>query len=109
MRGREFYWKALYSFSKDETEHNKFYADATEAYKKIFTRAGIGDKTYITYASGGTFSKFSHEFQTVCESGEDIIYVDENKKLAINKELVDEESLMEEMGFDKKNLIEKRL
>ncbi len=108
MRGREFYWKALYSFSKDETEHNKFYADATEAYKKIFTRAGIGGKTYITYASGGTFSKFSHEFQTVCESGEDIIYVDENKKLAINKELVDEESLMEEMGFDKKNLIEKK-
>jgi len=108
MRGREFYWKALYSFSKDEAEHNKFYAEATEAYKKIFIRAGIGDKTYVTYASGGTFSKYSQEFQTICESGEDIIYVDEDKKLAINKELINEESLMKEMGFDKKNLIEKK-
>ncbi len=108
MRGREFYWKALYSFSKDETEHNKFYAEATEAYKKIFIRAGIGDKTYLTFASGGTFSKFSHEFQTVCESGEDIIYIDESKKLAINKELIDEESLMKDMNLDKKNLIEKK-
>lgn len=108
MRGREFYWKALYSFSKDETEHNKFYAEATEAYKKIFTRAGIGDKTYLTFASGGTFSKFSHEFQTVCESGEDIIYVDEGKKLAINKELIDEESLVKDMDLDKKDLIEKK-
>lgn len=75
MRGREFYWKALYSFSRDEAEHNRFYTEATEAYKKIFTRVGIGDKTYLTYASGGTFSKFSHEFQAVCETGEDTIYI----------------------------------
>lgn len=97
MRGREFYWKALYSFSKDENEHNKFYVEATEAYKKIFNRAGIGDKTYVTYASGGTFSKFSHEFQTICDTGEDTIYInkdDEGKGLqmdpnhaAINKEI----------------------
>lgn len=97
MRGREFYWKALYSFSRDENEHNKFYVEATEAYKKIFNRAGIGDKTYVTYASGGTFSKFSHEFQTICDTGEDTIYInkdDEGKGLqmdpnhaAINKEI----------------------
>jgi prolyl-tRNA synthetase len=97
MRGREFYWKALYSFSRDESEHQEFYKKAAEAYKKIFSRVGIGDKTYITYASGGTFSKFSHEFQTVCDAGEDIIYINkddyekglemDSNHAAINKEI----------------------
>ena len=108
MRGREFYWKALYSFSRDEIEHNKFYTEATEAYKKIFTRAGIGDKTYLTYASGGTFSKFSHEFQAVCETGEDNIYIhtdDDGKGLkmdeghaAINKEIFTDD-LKKDLGL----------
>src|ERR1035437_9622899 len=75
MRGREFYWKALYSFSKDETEHNVFYEKSKIAYKNIFDRVGVGSSTYITLSNGGTFSKFSHEFQTICENGEDIIYV----------------------------------
>ena len=97
MRSREFYWKALYSFSRDLEEHNKFYAQITQAYKNIFNRAGIGDRTYVTYASGGTFSKFSHEFQTICDNGEDVIYIsteDDGKGLmmdlshaAINKEI----------------------
>jgi prolyl-tRNA synthetase len=97
MRGREFYWKALYSFSRDESEHQEFYQKAIEAYKKIFSHVGIGDKTYITYASGGTFSKFSHEFQTVCDAGEDVIYVSEDdygkglkidsNHVAVNKEI----------------------
>jgi prolyl-tRNA synthetase len=78
LRGREFYWKAMYSFSKNENEHNNFYEKATEVYKNIFNRVGIGDKTYLTYSSGGTFSKFSHEFQTLCEAGEDTIYISEN-------------------------------
>jgi len=97
LRGREFYWKALYSFSKDEKEHLLFYEKATEAYKNIFRRVGIGEKTYLTFASGGTFSKFSHEFQTVCNSGEDLIYISqqdfgkglkmEKGHAAINKEI----------------------
>jgi len=97
MRGREFFWKALYSFSKDEKEHIVFYEKMIIAYKKIFDRVGIGSSTYLTYALGGTFSKFSHEFQTVCEAGEDIIYIQKddygkglNVKLghaAINKDI----------------------
>jgi len=108
MRGREFYWKALYSFSRDLEEHNLFYEKAKVAYQNVFNRAGIGELTYITLASGGTFSKYSHEFQTLSEAGEDIIYIDEDKKLAINKELINEESLMKEMDLDKKNLVEKK-
>lgn len=75
LRGREFYWKAMYSFSKNDTEHINFYGRAAEAYKNIFNRLGIGNKTYLTLSSGGTFSEFSHEFQTLCDAGEDTIYI----------------------------------
>ena len=107
MRGREFYWKALYSFSKNEDEHNNFYEKAKIAYKNIFQRSGIGHLTYLTFASGGTFSKFSHEFQTVTGAGEDTIYIDENKGIAINKEVYNDE-VIESLGLNKDNLVEKR-
>jgi prolyl-tRNA synthetase len=107
MRGREFYWKALYSFSKDEEEHNDFYEKMKAAYQNIFKRVGLGDKTYITFASGGTFSKFSHEFQTITDAGEDTIYVDEKKKIAVNKEVYSDE-VIKDLGLDKSQLIEKK-
>jgi prolyl-tRNA synthetase len=107
LRGREFFWKALYSFSKDEEEHNVFYEKAKEAYKNIFKRVGIGHLTYLTFASGGTFSKYSHEFQTLTGAGEDTIYLDENRGLAINKEIYDDEEL-KFLGLKKEDLIEKK-
>lgn len=90
MRGREFYWKAMYSFSKDEEEHNTFYEKTKNAYLNIFNSVGIGELTYLTSASGGTFSKFSHEFQTVSDAGEDKIYICDKCKLAINDEIIKE-------------------
>ncbi len=105
LRGREFYWKALYSFSKDETEHDKFYEQSKQAYKNIFEKVGIGQLTYITFASGGTFSKFSHEFQAITPAGEDTIYLDEEKKIAVNKEVYTDE-ILKELGLDKKKLVE---
>ena len=90
MRGREFYWKALYSFSKDEQEHLEFYEKIADAYQRIFQRVGLGANTYKTFASGGTFSKYSHEFQTVCDAGEDVIYIDKEKKIAVNQEVYTE-------------------
>lgn len=107
LRGREFYWKALYSFSKDEEQHNEFYEKAKQAYKNVFQRVGIGHLTYMTFASGGSFSKFSHEFQTVTGAGEDIIYVDENKSIAINKEVYDDE-VISSLGLNKAELVEKK-
>jgi len=107
LRGREFYWKALYSFSKNEVEHNNFYEKAKIAYKNIFKRVGIGDLTYITFASGGTFSKFSHEFQTVTDAGEDTIYADEKDKIAVNKEVYNDE-IIESLGLKKEKLVEKK-
>jgi len=107
MRGREFYWKALYSFSKDEIEHNNFYEKMKVAYQNVFKRVGIGHLTYITFASGGSFSKFSHEFQTVISVGEDTIYLDENSGVAINKEVYNDETISQ-LGLDKAKLTEKR-
>lgn len=107
MRGREFYWKALYSFSKDEEEHDKFYEEAKGAYQRIFERVGLNKLTYLTFASGGTFSKYSHEFQTISEAGEDIVYIDEDKNIAINKEVYTDKVLTE-LNLNKDNLIEKK-
>lgn len=107
MRGREFYWKALYSFSADKEQHDRFYSDATQAYERIFKRVGIGDYTYMTFASGGTFSKFSHEFQAVSEAGEDLIYIDEAKNISINKEVFTDEVLTE-LGVERNALVEKK-
>lgn len=87
MRTREFVMKDLYSFSKDEAEHAVFYEKAAAAYERVFERAGLGDATYKTFASGGSFSKFSHEFQTLCDAGEDTVYVHHTEKVAINKEV----------------------
>jgi len=105
MRGREFYWKALYSFSIDEAQHNEFYERAKKSYQKIYKNVGLGAKTYLTFASGGTFSKYSHEFQTISEAGEDIIYVDEEKNIAINKEVLTDE-VLSDLNVNKDNLKE---
>jgi prolyl-tRNA synthetase len=107
LRGREFLMKDLYSFSKDQQEHEDFYKLATQAYQKVFNRLGIGDKTVKTFASGGSFSKFSDEFQTISKAGEDIIYIHKTKDLAINREILDEE-VLKEFKVDKNDLIEKR-
>ena len=106
MRTREFVMKDMYSFSKDSESHEAFYEHAAQAYTKIFERVGLGDKTYKTFASGGSFSKYSHEFQTVSDAGEDIIYIDDIKKLAINKEVYDDEEVYKTTGIDKASLRE---
>lgn len=101
MRTREFVMKDLYSFAKDSSEHEAFYQRAAEAYKKIFERVGLGERTFMTYASGGSFSKYSHEFQTLCDAGEDTIYIDEHTRLAVNKEVYDDAEVYTTTGLNK--------
>jgi prolyl-tRNA synthetase len=96
MRGREFFMKDLYSFSRNKEEHEEFYEKMKDVYMKVFDRLGLKDKTYITISSGGSFSKYSYEFQTISEAGEDIIYIiDEEKRLAINKDDFNQELLVD--------------
>jgi len=100
MRGREFVMKDLYSYSNSEQQHQAFYDAVTAAYLRVFDRVGLGDITFVTTASGGAFTKFSHEFQTITDAGEDTIYLDRHKKMAINEEVYSDESLAE-LNLDK--------
>ncbi len=105
MRGREFIMKDLYSYSVDEASHKKFYDKVIEAYHRVFERAGIGDKTFFTFASGGAFTQFSHEFQTLTDSGEDVVYLDKEKKIAVNKEVLNDD-VLKDLGLSRENLVE---
>ncbi len=107
MRGREFLMKDLYNFSLNREEHEKFYEKMTDAYNRVFERLGIGDITYKTFASGGSFSKYSHEFQTISEVGEDKIFVHEARKIAINQEVYNDEVLAD-LDINKDELVEKK-
>jgi len=103
MRGREFVMKDMYSCSLDAAQHDAFYAATIEAYTKVFKRVGIGDDTFVTFASGGAFTRFSHEFQTICAAGEDTVYLDREKKIAINEEVLDDATL-EHLGLRREGL-----
>ncbi len=105
MRGREFWMKDLYSFSRTQEEHDAFYEEISGAYSRVFDRLGLGDRTYKTFASGGSFAKFSHEYQTLSPVGEDKIYVHKEKSLAINEEVYTDEVLAE-LGINKSELVE---
>ena len=95
MRGREFLMKDLYSFHTSEEDLDKFYTIAEKAYAKIFDRLGLGKDTFETFASGGIFAKFSHEYQTLLDVGEDTIYYNQDKSLVFNKEVFSDEVLAE--------------
>jgi prolyl-tRNA synthetase len=105
MRGREFVMKDMYSYTTDEEAHKKFYDEVSAAYLRIFDRAGLGDRTFLTFASGGAFTQFSHEFQTLTDAGEDIIYLHRGRKLAINKEVLTPEVLTQ-LGLEREDLEE---
>ena len=107
IRGREFSMKDLYSFDLDQTGLDAFYEKVALAYKRVFNTVGIGHQTYRTFASGGPFSKYSHEFQTVCEAGEDRIYLDEKSGIAVNKEVLNDE-VVKDLKLAKKDLVEKK-
>jgi prolyl-tRNA synthetase len=62
MRTREFIMKDMYTFARNKEEHQRLYDQISQAYDRVFVRAGIGAQTYRTFASGGAFSKYSHEF-----------------------------------------------
>ena len=102
MRGREFVMKDMYSVHASKEDLEKYYNAAIEAYKRCYDRFGIGDETYVTFASGGAFTKFSHEFQTICDAGEDYIYLHRGKNIAVNEEVLDD--AVKELGIDRSEL-----
>lgn len=103
LRTREFLMKDLYSFSADEETHNNFYHQAEQAYAKIYERVGLGDCTYKAFASGGVFSKYSHEYQTIIPVGEDTIWFNQDKSIVLNEEVLNDEVLAE-LGVKREEL-----
>ena len=104
LRGREFVMKDMYSFARTSEEHEEVYETIVEAYQRVYDRLGLGKSTFRTYADGGIFtSRFSDEFQTLSEIGEDEIYLDRQKKIAINKEIMTDENL-KKLGLDRSKL-----
>jgi prolyl-tRNA synthetase len=103
MRSREFIMKDLYSYSRDQGTHQEFYEAMIQAYLRIFHKTGLGKDTYLTFASGGAFTQFSHEFQTVTEAGEDTIYLDKEAGIAINEEVLSDD-VIDQAGVNKDRL-----
>ena len=102
MRGREFLMKDMYSLHATQEDMDQYYDKAIDAYKRCYERLGIGDTTYVTFAAGGAFTKYSHEFQTICDAGEDVLYVNEDRSVAVNEEVL--EDATKELGVDKSEL-----
>ena len=103
LRGREFRMKDMYSFHASQNDLDAFYDRVIDAYKRVFQRCGVGDSTILTAASGGMFSKFSHEFQTITKNGEDTIYLHPDQQLGVNRELLELPDIMQELGLVKPN------
>lgn len=106
LRGREFNMKDLYSFHASTEDLGRFYETMKQTYATIYRRLGMGEKTIIAYASGGDFSRYSHEFQTISPVGEDTIYVCERCKVGVNKEIIADQSSCPSCG--NVDLIEQR-
>jgi len=102
MRGREFIMKDMYSLHASQEDCDEYYERVKQAYVKIFDRLGLGNDTFVTFASGGAFTKFSHEFQTICEAGEDWLYVDRGQGIGVNEEVL--EDAVSELGLDREKL-----
>ena len=102
MRGREFVMKDMYSLHASQEDMDQYYDKVIEAYKRIYDLLGLGESTFVTFASGGAFTKFSHEFQTICDAGEDILYVNDDRTVAVNEEVLEDAAM--ELGIDKASL-----
>jgi prolyl-tRNA synthetase len=102
MRGREFLMKDMYSLHANKADCDKYYEKVAAAYDKIFARLGIGELTFRTFASGGAFTKYSDEYQTVCDAGEDWLYLDREKNLAVNEEVLNDAT--KDLGLNRAKL-----
>ena len=88
LRGREFLMKDMYSFHTSGEDLQVYYEKVKDGYQKLFESFGL--LAYCAEATGGTFSKYSHEFQVLTLSGEDAIFYCTHCAYARNKEIIDE-------------------
>jgi Prolyl-tRNA synthetase len=86
IRGRQFLMKDSYSLDVDEEALNKSYRLHDEAYRKIFTRAGLN--FFVVGASSGAMGgSGSEEFMVRSDAGEDVVAHCEGCGYAANLEV----------------------
>ncbi len=88
LRGREFTMKDLYSFHADTASLEQYYERVKDAYHAVFKRMGL--MAHLTEASGGDFSKYSHEFMVEADAGEDKVLLCRLCGFARNAEIAEE-------------------
>lgn len=85
MRAREFMMKDAYSFDIDTAAMQVTYEKMFGAYTNIFTRLGLNFRAVLA-DSGAIGGDFSHEFQVLAGSGEDVIAYSDTGDYAANVE-----------------------
>lgn len=85
MRAREFLMKDAYSFHLDSESLSKTYQDMLQAYSTIFTRLGLNFRAVLA-DTGSIGGEFSHEFQVLANSGEDLLAFSDQSDYAANVE-----------------------
>lgn len=84
----------MYSFHRSQEELDTYFEVVHGAYDRVFERLGLKESTHYTFASGGDFSKYSYEFQTELDIGEDEIFICKKCNQAHNKEIIDEDNFV---------------
>lgn len=86
LREREFLMNDLYSLHTSRKDMEKYYWEVASSYLEMFKSMKLTAK--ITEASGGVFTEsHTHEFQVLCNTGEDTIFYCEKCDFAQNKEI----------------------
>lgn len=104
LRGREFIMKDMYSFHATEADLDAYYEEVKKVYERIYQRLGLGE-TYECFASGGIFSKYSHEYQTFLPVGEDTVYYTGDRSVVLNEEVLNDE-VLGDLGVKREDLQE---
>ncbi len=85
MRSREFLMKDAYSFHHDGPSLEDTYQKMYQAYSTIFTRLGLNFRAVLA-DTGSIGGHFSHEFQVLANSGEDLLAFSDSSDYAANVE-----------------------
>lgn len=86
LRGREFLMKDAYSFDLNKDEALKAYDLMFKTYQRIFRRCGLNFRA-VQADSGAIGGSYTHEFQVLAGSGEDLIMACDSCDYASNIEI----------------------
>ena len=89
IRVREFTMKDAYSFHTSQEDLEKYYERMSEAYFRIFRRAGIPDVISVKSDSGMIGGSVSHEYMLLADCGEDSIVLCNECSYSANMEAAD--------------------